>query len=247
MFSSKMENSPKVILSLDTATEVCSVALHTLEGQLLGESVLYTSKSHASFLMPQIANLYHYTRTERVQTAAVAFGKGPGSYTGLRIGVSTAKGLAQALDVPLLAVDSLAAMTHSVQAMLPFWPENSWFVPMIDARRMEVYMSIYDKHLQEIAPARAQVLEANTFATELAEHHLYFFGNGADKYRSLMTEQAKVVFLSNIHTHARGVGELAIEMYKQQQYADLAYCTAFYLKNFEAGKPKSIEDYFKKK
>lgn len=242
------EQAERVVLSMDTSTSVCSVALHTLNGLLLAESSLHISKTHAAFLLPMIASLYEFTNTNRAQTAGVALGQGPGSYTGLRIATASAKGLAHALNCPLYLICSLAALADSFYSRQQSWPTNTFFVPMIDARRMEVYASVYDALGQELEKPQAKILDEASYEAYLQQGRVYFLGNGSDKYVELMQSHPQAFFIKECYPDARSVGRLALKKIRQQATpADLAYSKAFYLKNFAAGKPKSLEDYFKKK
>ena len=135
-----------LILSLETTSPICSVALHR-DSELIGYSELHLDKSHSSALMPLVNHLLEVSMVDRDELEAVAVSRGPGSYTGLRIGTSSAKGLCYALDIPLISVDTLQAMAASV---IPFAPEGALLVPVLDARRMEVYAEILDCSLKGI-------------------------------------------------------------------------------------------------
>ena len=202
-----------LILSIDTSTAACSVALHT-DDTLLGCYELFTERTSAAMLTTLIRDVVEHTGHELNQLDAIAVAKGPGSYTGLRIGVSTAKGLCFALDKPLLAVNTLAAMTEQVRyhASLrpaaritpPGGPDHSarrpgslLFCPMIDARRMEVYCALFDTLGHELQPTSAQIIDETSFSEWLASGPVVFFGDGAAKCRAVLAEHPNAIFPTN--------------------------------------------------
>ena len=168
---------------------------------------------------------------------AIAVSKGPGSYTGLRIGVSTAKGLCYALDKPLIAVNTLLAMANEVNRQNH---SQALLCPMIDARRMEVYTALYDGELNELEKTSAKILEENSFDETLNQKQVLFFGNGADKFMALKTGVANAVFIDNITPSAWSVGLLANQAFLRGDFEDVAYFEPFYLKDFVATKPKKV-------
>ena len=223
-----------LILSLETATTVCSVAL-TLDGKTLATEQLFVEKSHSNLLTVVIENLLHHTGVEKGDLSAVAVSKGPGSYTGLRIGVSTAKGLCYALDKPLIAINTLEAMAAEV---VPFNVHEAYLCPMLDARRMEVYTALYDANLNELSPTKALILDETSFAETLKENNVLFFGNGSDKFKALIESNSSAYFISDRCPSAAAVGMLAYEAYQKQHFEDVAYFEPFYLKDFVATRPK---------
>lgn len=223
-----------LILSIDTATKVCSVALH--EGpQLLASQHLHIDKSHSGLLTVLIEDIVRYAGFELTDLTALAVSEGPGSYTGLRIGVSTAKGISFALGIPIITVGTLQAMAHGMRAFAePF----SLLCPMIDARRMEVYCLLMDKEGQILQEPEAKIIEENSFAEELAKSKIYFFGDGAAKCKDIIGNPEQARYIEGIMPSAVHVGELGLEKLREQDFADLAYFEPFYLKEFYSPKPK---------
>lgn len=212
------------ILSIETSTPVCSVALHQ-SGQLLAEQAYYLEQSHAR-LLPQIASdLLQHSTVRFTDLQAVAVSAGPGSYTGLRIGTSIAKGLAFTLGIPLVAVSSLDAMISSVRGLCPGY---DYFCSLLDARRMEVYCKIEGRR-DEIWPAAPVIVDAQTF-TEFDGKQMVLFGNGAAKLKPLY--QHRFTFIDDVHPHARSMGVLAYAKYANGQTEDVALFEPNYLKEF---------------
>ena len=167
---------------------------------------------------------------------AVAVAKGPGSYTGLRVSVSTAKGLCYALDKPLIAIETLAAMTAQIT---DYYPEDYLFCPMIDARRMEVFAAVYDAQLQTVQPTRAVILDESSFAELLPKSNIVFFGDGAAKSRPLLEAHPNAHFPKQlVEPSARTVGMLAEKAYAVGQFEDLASFEPYYLKDFVGTTPR---------
>ncbi|RYF74884.1 MAG: tRNA (adenosine(37)-N6)-threonylcarbamoyltransferase complex dimerization subunit type 1 TsaB [Cytophagaceae bacterium] len=227
-----------MILSLDTSTTVCSVALHQLDGTLLGCYELFTERTASSRLTTMVQDVVTHAGHALADVSAIAVAKGPGSYTGLRIGVSTAKGLCMALDKPLIGINTLAAMTEQVR---PFYQPDTLFCPMIDARRMEVYCAFYDQAGSEVRVTSATVLDGNSFADLLAEHLVIFFGDGANKARPVLTyANTNAVFPDvQVRPSARTVGTLAVKAYAAGDFEDLVTFEPYYLKEFMATTPKA--------
>lgn len=223
-----------MILSIDTSTTVCSVALHD-SNKLLGCCELFTERTSAAMLTTLINNVVQYTGHELKQLDAIAVAKGPGSYTGLRIGVSTAKGLCFALDKPLIAVNTLRAMTEQVRYYSSFTSHHSslQFCPMLDARRMEVYCAVYDEDSATVMPTSAKIVDEQTFADVLERGPVLFFGDGADKCRPVLDTHPNARFLEHlIQPSARTVGALAGEQYAEGRFENVATFEPFYLKEF---------------
>ncbi|MDF9795797.1 tRNA threonylcarbamoyladenosine biosynthesis protein TsaB [Catalinimonas alkaloidigena] len=223
------------ILSLETATKTCSVALHR-DRQLLALQDFHLEKSHSSILHPLIADLMEYCEVDRKQLSAVALSMGPGSYTGLRIGTSTAKGLCFALEIPLIAINTLEAMALSVQK---YNKKNALLCPMLDARRMEVYYQIRDSAGEEVHATAPLVVEENSFDKYLNDREVWFFGDGSDKCRSFLENRSEhAIFIEHIQPSAKEVGELAWQKFDAKSFEDVAYFEPFYLKEFRTTKPK---------
>ncbi len=224
-----------LLLSLDTSTTVCSVALHQ-NNVLLGCYELFTERTSSAMLTTLIGDLVRQTGHELSTLDAIAVAKGPGSYTGLRIGVSTAKGLCFALDKPLLAINTLFAMTAQVRT---FIRKPTILCPMIDARRMEVYCALFDVDGTEIMPTTAKIIDSASFYEELATTEIVFFGDGAAKCREILADVPNAVFLDTpILPSARTVGQLASVAFRNGQFEDVATFEPFYLKDFMVAKPK---------
>tara|TARA_R110001592_G_scaffold348265_1_gene642337 strand:- start:928 stop:1578 length:651 start_codon:yes stop_codon:yes gene_type:complete len=215
---------------------VCSVAL-TTDGNTLASQKLFIEKSHSTLLTVVIEQIMKQVGMEMAELDAIAVSKGPGSYTGLRIGVSTAKGLCYALDKPLIAVNTLLAMANEVNRQNH---SQALLCPMIDARRMEVYTALYDGELNELEKTSAKILEENSFDETLNQKQVLFFGNGADKFMALKTGVANAVFIDNITPSAWSVGLLANQAFLRGDFEDVAYFEPFYLKDFVATKPKKV-------
>ena len=218
-----------LILSLETSTRVCSVALHQ-NGEALACHELFTEKSHSGMLTTLVQHVVEHAVFRLTDLDAVAVAKGPGSYTGLRIGVSTAKGLCYALDKPLLAVNTLEAMARQVA---DFVPSDSLICPMLDARRMEVYCAIFDAKMREIEPTQAKIVDETAFADYLARHSVYLFGDGAAKCQAKLTYHENVRFpVTSVHPSARTVGVLATNAYQAGAFENVVTFEPFYLKEF---------------
>ncbi|MFN8353865.1 MAG: tRNA (adenosine(37)-N6)-threonylcarbamoyltransferase complex dimerization subunit type 1 TsaB [Spirosomataceae bacterium] len=217
-----------LILSIDTSTKVCSVALHQ-QGQLLASYELYTEKSHSGMLTSLIQQAVAHTGHELQQLDAIAVAKGPGSYTGLRIGVSTAKGLCFALDKPLLAVNTLEAMAWQLKGLYA----SAWLCPMLDARRMEVYCAVYDAQGNVVSPTEAKIINEQSFEELLSKNRVIFFGEGAAKCKAMLAHQAHAVFPeTGVTPSAKTVGLLAAQAFHNQQFEDVVSFEPFYLKEF---------------
>ena len=227
-----------LLLSLETSSPVCSVALHHLDtGRLVGQTELRLEKSHSSHLSLLISQLLENTLHTLQDVAAVAVSDGPGSYTGLRIGAAAAKGLCYALDIPLLAVSTLQSLAHQVAAATAR-PEQYLYCPMLDARRMEVYAGMYQADGTEVLAPTPLLLDETTLAEQLAGQLLLFFGNGAAKFRPLVAENPHAAFLTGIEPSAIAVGQLGVAAFHRQDFQDVAYYEPFYLKEVYTTTPK---------
>ncbi len=228
-----------MILSIDTSTTVCSVALHQ-DGVLLGCYELFTEKTSSAMLTTLAGELVRQAGHSLNELDAIAVAKGPGSYTGLRISVSTAKGLCFALDKPLISVNTLQAMVEQVR---PFYQGQAnaklLFCPMLDARRMEVYCAFYDQVGAQTRPTAAEVIDETSFVDVLTGQPVLFFGDGADKCRPALSIHTNARFLDVlIRPSARTVGVLAERQLAAGAVEDLATFEPFYLKEFLANRPR---------
>jgi tRNA threonylcarbamoyladenosine biosynthesis protein TsaB len=247
-----------LILCIETATEVCSVALCRD-----GLPVVFTESSeknvHSAKLTLFIAQVSRDAGITLHDLDAVAVSKGPGSYTGLRIGVAAAKGLCYALDKPLVAVSTLQAMAMGILPSPPTPPpappqrregrmtpplappqkREGWLVcPMIDARRMEVYCALYDSEGREAREVRAEIIDEHSFEDVLARHSVLFGGDGAAKCREALGIHPNATFAEGFRTSARFMAGLAEKTFARGEFENLAYFEPFYLKDFVAGKPR---------
>ncbi len=222
-----------LILSIETSTPASSVALHE-DGKLISSLHIHLSKSHSQYLAPSIDCLFKVSGLELKSVDGVAISKGPGSYTGLRIGTSTAKGICYALDARLIAINTLESMVYG---MAGYYEKNTIFCPMIDARRMEVYCLVADTDLNIVEPTQAKIIDENSFGHLLQDHKVIFFGNGAMKCQPLLGRYDNAVFIDDVHPSAENIGALAWKAWDKKQFEDVAYFEPYYLKDFIAKKP----------
>lgn len=229
-----------IILIIETSTEICSVAL-TKDGKLIDLIESKEGQNHARLISVFAETLLTRNNIKSGELAAVAVSKGPGSYTGLRIGVSTAKGICFASRIPLIAIGTLEAMANHVALNQSKYdlPENLplLFCPMIDARRMEVFSMLLDKHGKVLKPISAEIINETFLANELIENQVVFFGNGSGKCKNVLTS-ANALFLINIGASAQHMVELVWESYNKNHFEDVAYFEPFYLKDFVATVPR---------
>ncbi|MBO4804301.1 MAG: tRNA (adenosine(37)-N6)-threonylcarbamoyltransferase complex dimerization subunit type 1 TsaB [Muribaculaceae bacterium] len=226
------------ILNIETSTEVCSVAL-TSEGQVLDHRENYEGQTHATMLSQYVKEMLDYARSREIKLDAIAVSIGPGSYTGLRIGLSEAKGLAFGLDVPIIGVNTLQLLVVSTMFNHFIEEENVLYVPMIDARRMEVYTAAYNSALQAVLEPQAMILDEHSFEDLLQQGHtLVLMGNGSDKARQVLTHD-RVRFVEGIKPVAVDMMALAEKAYRENNFIDVAYSSPLYLKEFQATKPKN--------
>lgn len=225
------------ILSIETASNVCSVAIHQ-DGVLLGNSELDIENAHSAMLLRLIDGLLQHLGLRPDQLQAVAVSAGPGSYTGLRIGVSTAKGICFAQDIPLIGVDTLEAVAYSVRE---FTEPQSYIIPMMDARRNEVYTAITGGDGSVVKSSHPLVVETNPFLDLLESNKVYFVGDGVGKLKTVLSHP-NGIFLEGSNS-AVGVGELAYRKYLDKKFEDLAYFEPNYLKEFRviASKKNPLE------
>lgn len=228
-----------LILGIETATSICSVTL-VRDGKLLAIRESTGARDHSASLTTYISELFAEAGLMYKHLDAIAVSMGPGSYTGLRIGVSSAKGLCYALDKPFIAIDTLKSLAwQSLQncKLLGKNTDNVLLVPMLDARRMEVYTAIFDQNLQVIEPVNAHIVTENSFETFNGKE-IICFGDGASKCKSLLELKDNYTFIDNIDLSALAICMLAETEFKNNNFADVAYCEPFYLKDFIAGKPR---------
>ena len=222
------------ILSIETSTNICSVAV-SVDGTNIFTREESEGPSHATLLGAFVKDAMDYIRNEKIKADAVAVSSGPGSYTGLRIGVSEAKGLCYGLDIPLISLNTPLIMAAKVAQSVE---KNTLLCPMIDARRMEVYAAIYDSELNIKRSICADIVDESTYSEYLKDNKIVFFGNGAGKCRDVLSHP-NASFLDEIYPLAANMTPLAIEALKNQQFENVAYFEPFYLKEFVATTPKN--------
>lgn len=221
-----------MILSIDTSTTVCSVALHTLEGKLVSYYEHHIDKSHSEYLAVMIQNVVDNAGIEMSELKGIALSEGPGSYTGLRIGASTAKGLCYTLDIPLMGVSTLKSMARQIAYTVD---ADDVICPMLDARRMEVYTALYSSSMEEQLSPQPMVMDEDSLKE--VKGRLVYFGNGAEKCSHLF-EGRSTKLIKNIVPSAQYIGELALDLYKKEAFKDVAYWEPEYLKEFQATTPR---------
>lgn len=223
-----------LLLNIETSTKNCSVALAKDAKVLAFEELNDGQFSHAEKLHIFIESIFSQAKIEMSDLDAVCVSKGPGSYTGLRIGVSAAKGLCFALDKPLISVDTLEILIQNSEIEI-----GSVIVPMLDARRLEVYSAIYDQGKEMIRSIKAEVIDENSYHEFLEDGKVYFIGDGAEKCKTIINHP-KAFFLDQKFPSAKWMTKLSERKFENKDFEDLAYFEPFYLKDFIAGKPKKF-------
>ena len=213
------------ILLIETSAEICSVAIES-DGKILNIQMSNDAMQHATHLPVYIENAIKLIRQQNITLDAVAVSAGPGSYTGLRIGVSTAKGLCYAIGCKLIAIDTLKIIATSLQQDIPV---NAIICPLIDARRMEVYTAMFDSNLNEISPAEAKIIDETSFSD--INCPIYFCGSGAEKC-STVIKNPNAQFFTSVQPTANMMVSLAENAYRNNQFEDVAYYEPFYRKEF---------------
>ncbi|MBQ8222579.1 MAG: tRNA (adenosine(37)-N6)-threonylcarbamoyltransferase complex dimerization subunit type 1 TsaB [Bacteroidales bacterium] len=227
-----------MILCLETSTAVCSVAL-VEEGNVIALRESLDGQNHAEKITLFIDEVMKEANVAYKDLDAVAVSKGPGSYTGLRIGVSTAKGLCYAMEKPLIAIDTLEAMAWGFKVNKSMSQEvNKILCPMIDARRMEVYSAFFNEKLERTTETEALIIDENSFMELKQNHHLFLFGDGADKLFTLFEKEENITVVEKFHCSAAYMATLAEKALKEKDFVDAAYFEPFYLKDFVPGIPK---------
>lgn len=224
------------ILNIETSTDVCSVAV-SQDGAIIWSDEDRTGPNHAVKLGTFVDEALSFSDNHAIPLDAVAVSCGPGSYTGLRIGVSMAKGICYGRNVPLIAVHTLPLMTVPV-LLYHELEEDALLCPMLDARRMEVYASLYDRSLKEIRPIHADIVDQDTYKKYL-DRPVYFFGNGAAKCMETINHP-NAHLIPDIVPLAKYMLPLAEKRFLNEQFEDVAYFTPFYLKDFVAKAPKKL-------
>ena len=225
------------ILNIETSTDVCSVAVSD-EFHVVWKEDDHSGPNHSVSLGVFVEKALAFISDAHLHLDAVAVSWGPGSYTGLRIGLSTAKGVCFGSDANLISVPTLKTLCVPVLLGKEI-EEDALLCPMIDARRMEVYAAVYDRALKEVRPVGADIVEADTYKEFLDQHPVYFFGNGAAKCKDTIVHP-NAHFIDNIEPLAKNMHTLAERSYNDGQFEDVAYSTPFYLKEFHATMPKQL-------
>lgn len=227
------------ILNIETSGTTCSAAL-TSEGMIVAHREDFNGRNHAALLSGFVKYCLDYAAEKQMHVDAVAVSLGPGSYTGLRIGLSEAKGLAYALDVPLIGIDTLELMATRVMFSVDGIDPDTVFIPMVDARRMEVYTAAYDFGLEKLLAPCPLILDETSYALlKESGRPLLYFGSGAEKARPLMDDCSRATFVPEVEPLAVDMIALADRAYSRRDFLDLAYSTPLYLKEFQATKPKN--------
>jgi tRNA threonylcarbamoyladenosine biosynthesis protein TsaB len=224
-----------LVLQIETATAVCSVAL-AQEGSVLCCREVEQRNIHAEKITVFIDELLSETGRSYANLDAIAVSSGPGSYTGLRIGVSVAKGLCFALDKPLIAVETLAAMTDGFIQKNSFGTSDRLLCPMIDARRMEVFAAVFDSKGTKVRPTSAEIVDEGSFANLLKDHEMVFFGDGAEKCSKTLGMHPNASIIADFINSASYLTKRALKKYRGKQFEDVAYFEPYYLKDFIAGR-----------
>ncbi len=213
------------ILNIETSTTNCSVSLSNEGETLVLKEDYNTNYSHAESLHVFIDEVIKEANLKLSQINAISVSKGPGSYTGLRIGVSAAKGLCFSLNVPLISVDTLESLAHQLQV------ESGIIIPLLDARRMEVYASVYDNKYQNIRAIEAEIITETSFSDYLETSKVYFIGDGVEKIK-IVINHPNAIFIDGKLPSANTMSRLAFEKHKKSDFEDVAYFEPFYLKDF---------------
>jgi tRNA threonylcarbamoyladenosine biosynthesis protein TsaB len=215
-----------LILSIETATKICSVALH-LNGDLLASHEILLPKSHVEYLMEVVNTLFVTTPYKKSDLSAIAVSEGPGSYTGLRIGVSVAKGLCYGLKIPLIAVNTLEAMLYTVNKFNIY---SAYICPMIDARRTNVYCLIANHQMQIIEPSSIISLDKASFQNYYGDKILVF-GDGADKHEKLFEGMTNILVIKNLYPNASSMGQISYKKFLNQDFENIEIFSPLYITN----------------
>lgn len=227
-----------IILHIEASTNICSVAL-SQDGHIFFERVNREEMSHAKVLAPFVEKALQTADSQGAKINAVALSCGPGSYTSLRIASSTAKGVCYGRGIPLIALPTTAVMSVPVLFRDDI-NENALLCPMIDARRNEVYATIYDRALSVVKPTHAEVVTEESYRELLDKQPIYFFGNGAAKCSSIITHPNAHFITGHENPLAKNMMPLAEKAWYEEKFEDIAYFEPYYLKNFIATKPKEL-------
>ncbi len=226
------------ILNIETSTNVCSVAV-SQDGACIFDKEDHSGPNHAERLGSFVDEALSFTDNHAIPLDAVAVSCGPGSYTGLRIGVSMAKGICYGRGIKLIGVPTLELLCVPVLLRELVTDDNALLCPMLDARRMEVYAQLFDRSLHEVRPIHADVVEADTYNEYLDRHMVYFFGNGAEKCQNVILHP-NAHFIGGVEALAKNMLPLAERRMAEERFEDVAYFVPFYLKDFVAKQPRKL-------
>lgn len=228
------------ILYLETATRICSVAV-TENDNLISIRETSVANSHSSIITLFAEEAIKSANIGFKDLDAICVSKGPGSYTGLRIGVSTAKGFCYALNIPLIAVNTLQSMAKFYDITYPEKSDKkTLFCPMIDARRMEVYTAFFNKDINFVRETAADIIDENSYSEILLKNKIIFFGDGAEKCRKILSHHSNAIFSDEVCVSAQGMIPFAWQKYQNKEFENVAYFEPYYLKDFIATKPKKL-------
>jgi tRNA threonylcarbamoyladenosine biosynthesis protein TsaB len=228
------------ILHIETSTQVCSVAV-SINGSVASIKESTDKNSHAELVTLFSEEVLKEAEKKFSNLDAIAVSMGPGSYTGLRIGVSTAKGFCFAVDKPLIAISTLQAMGYGMVQYAQqsgYYKKNHLFCPMIDARRMEVFTAVFNSELKTIQEISAEIINETSFAELLEKYPVLFAGDGAGKCKELFSSKKNAHFLDDFNPSAAFMADLAEKKFNAGEFENLAYFEPFYLKDFVSGIPK---------
>ena len=227
-----------VILNIETATRVCSVGV-SIDGKLIALRESHTQNSHAEQITLFVQEVLNKSSITTKELDAVAVSKGPGSYTGLRIGVSTAKGFCYGLDIPLIGINTLESMANGMINLINksdnLATKNVLVCPMIDARRMEVYSSVFSMSLNVIEETMAKIIDSFSYNKLLNSNKIYFAGDGAEKCKQSLSQKQNAIFLDDFHPSVSHLCSIADKKFNTDDFENPAYFEPYYLKDFVAG------------
>ncbi len=225
------------ILLIETATDVCSVGIAS-NGKLVCVEESFVKNAHASQLQVLVEKAIQKATITLNQINAIAISIGPGSYTGLRVGLSAAKGYCFALNIPLIAIDTLESLAYQASKHTDF-NNQGYLIPLLDARRMEVYTSVWDASLNKIKDVSPIILDAFSFQEYLSKGDCFIFGSGAEKFKAICNA-TNLIYLHEIYSSVKGMAGIAFNCFQENRFADIAYIEPFYLKDFVGTTPKKL-------
>lgn len=225
------------ILNIETSSRICSVAI-SRDGMVEYQLEDMEGMKHAERLAPFVEKCMQETSRREMKLDAVAVSMGPGSYTGLRIGLSTAKGLCLGLSVPLIGVDTLQLLAVKAMFRSMDWQGDEVLVPMVDARRMEVYTAAYDFALRELLPPQPMILDGDSYSELIAGGKAYFMGDATVKAKTVITSP-KAHWIDGIEAHARDMVALSEKAFRESRFIDLAYSVPYYRKEYQTTTPRN--------